>query len=68
MYVQVKDSQVPKREVNSSVARNNESIIIILDDKHVEAIGLTVFLTEEEAFNMASDLLAFVQSGKAVIA
>jgi hypothetical protein len=60
MHVQVRDSAVPKREVRVSVARNDDEIIVCLDDSQVEAIGLTVFLSSTEAYKMAIDLLALV--------
>lgn len=60
MYVQVKDSAVPKRETTVNVSRITDQIVICLDDKHVTAIGLALYLTDTEAFELATTLLQHI--------
>lgn len=59
MFVQVKDSSVPKRECSLTVSSNGDDVLIVLQDMHVENIGLTLFTTRAEAEKIVTDLLPF---------
>lgn len=57
MYVQVKDSAVPKRETIFGVAHTDDEILFVINDANVDAIGLTIFMTNDEALDLINRLV-----------
>lgn len=57
MHIKVKDSSVPKRVITGTVSHDDDNVFLILDDVHVEAIGVCVYMTHDEAYKLIGDLL-----------